>query len=95
MFSKSGGTLKRTPGQMKIRHMHMVMDFKMRLKNPTDRDQMLIDIKCMMGASEKYNRWFDGIYRLYRSSDIPRYEKVIRRKWYYEKSKKKTDRFSA
>jgi hypothetical protein len=84
-YSRAGGTLKHSTGQMKIRHMAMVMEFKQRLKEPTSRDELLIAIEKLMGRTESYHRWFDRIYRLYRNTDLRKYERAIRNKYYYEK----------
>jgi len=87
--SKSGGTLKRSTGRMKIRHMNMVLDFKHRLKTPSDRDSALIEIKDLMderGAYWKHEKWFQYIYKAYRTKNIPTYEKKIFNKLKYERA---------
>lgn len=84
-YSRSGGTLKHSTGKMKIHHMRMVMEFKERLQTPTSRDELLFAIEEMMGRTERYHKWFDRIYRLYRNTDMRKYEKAIKNKYYYLK----------
>ena len=84
-FSKSGGTLKRSTGDAKIRHMRMVMEFKERLKTPTDRDGKLIEISILMQG--RFKSRFDPLYDSYRNTDIPTYEKKIANKLKYERAR--------
>ena len=83
-------TLKRATPRMKYHHMNMVLQFREDLRDSQGRgmtegtrEYMLSEIERIMGRTEKFHKWFDGVYVFRRNNDMPTYEKKIRNKYRY------------
>lgn len=82
--------LKRATPKMKYQHMNMVLAWREELKDKQSRamtegtrEFFLSQIKRMMGHTEKFHIWFDGVYKFRAQNDMQTYEKKIRNKYYY------------
>lgn len=88
-MSKRVYFLKRATPKMKYHHMLNVMEFKKRLREPSDTDTILLAIVKITGKTDSYHRWFRRIYDLHRFTNPAKYRKAILNKYYYERRKEK------
>lgn len=75
--------LKHSTGKMQIHHMNFVLawrrDLNDRMRNPTDREQALRQIKEIMG-SEPFNAWYREVHKLRAEHKPEEYEQAIFKK---------------
>lgn len=68
----------------------IVKDHQRIARTEGSRAWMLIEIKRMMGGgTEAYYSWFDRVYKHRAAGDQTRYEAIIRRKYFYLRSKER------
>lgn len=77
-----------TAGTMQIVHMNQVMDDNERFRNPTDRDEVIIELKALMG--DRWRTWYDFLYDRYRRTNVPLYEKLLLMKLERERNNART-----